>query len=331
MSEFSPSTLSHEDLTGNKNLLYLTTLESDKRLEELLEKGDSRTEFAFHGASRFILHPTLLQQNHIMGQKNYITHTEYDTLFSAYGCFDTDYEKQPDGKPPIRQQPFYLRLMSDASETMSDCIIQGDNEGSITVSSKQRPDFIEPPMTLEELASFSLCAADMRPDYIHKDFSLDDTPQAFDNLDDIATLWKETALSNEGYNSTERKVCYPLNNDPATPAEIRIVERFTELPDRTRKDITIEHVTRLHQLDAQIIYYLELTYESTAEREQLVDARKHVVSGSERILTNAQLSCIDTAGTVTPLGINDATVMKHFKTAIESVLQKSQTSLPTLG
>ena len=299
MSELSPSIISFEELANNKNLLYFVGLDSDERLNFALEQGTHSTEFACSATSRYTIHPTLLPPNHL-------SESGIDTSYIATGYFD-----QKDDSVTFR-----VHLKADAGESMSDCIVEQLDNGLITIYSTQNPDYIET-ISPEEFFKLSLCAADLKPEDVDIDYYLEDHPSS---VTDTIKLWEEIAVTNHGIFSTYKTTSYSIANDPLKPVEIRFGQSETELPDRDRKDLIIEHVTQLKELDAQIIYRLELSYESVNESDQSFNAHKRVVSGYDRVLSRAQLSTENANGIITKLNINDASVMKQFQVAIEMAL-----------
>lgn len=300
MSELSRSVLPFESLTNNKNLLYFTALDSDERLEALLETGTSSVDIDCHGTTRYPIHPTLLPENSI-------TDSGIETAYTALGYIDRT----------NNAQTFRLHLKANAGETPRDCIIEQLGDGLIVVYSNENPDFIET-ISQEEFFNLSMRAADMKPLEAEEAFNNNSHEE---NVSAAFKLWEIASLHQNGYYSTHKTVSHLITGDPLNPVEIRFDQSETEYPDKSCSDLIIEHVTQLRELDAQIIYRLELSYEDRDERSQGFSAHKRVVSGCDRTLSRVKLSTEDADGIVTKLDINDKAVMKQFRVATELALQ----------
>jgi hypothetical protein len=290
-----------ESFKDNETLLYFATLNDDERLEDFLERGDRIADFNFIGRSDYAIHHQLLPKNHHNEDGSPIT------AFQVSGYYTNG-----------TSSSFHATLTSTEGHTPHSFVIEAKDESSIYIYEKDSEyiDFLD----LSKFRDLSLRAGNIQPSKARQALRQKNDEMAFSSLQDIYTYWGELTQEREGQFTDTRYTSQPISSDENKTVEIRLLRSEHELPYQTIRDIVVEHATQLHDLDAEIVYRLELRYESLLQDKHGFDAQKRVVSGIERELVNARLTSRDTSGTVTPLDISDSTIMKQFQGALEVAL-----------
>lgn len=290
-----------ESFKDNETLLYFATLNDDERLDDFLERGDQIANFNFIGRSDYAIHQQLLPKNHHNEDGSPVT------AFQVSGYYTNG-----------TSSSFHATLTSTEGHMPHSFVIEAKDESSIYIYEKDSEyiDFLD----LNKFGDLSLRAGNIQPNKARQALRQKNDETAFDSLQDIYTYWGELAQEREGQFTDTQYMSQPIYSDEDKTVEIRLLRSEHELPYQTIRDIVVEHATQLHDLDAEIVYRLELRYESLLQDQHGFDAQKRVVSGIERELVNARLTSRDTSGTVTPLDISDSTIMKQFQGALEVAL-----------
>lgn len=302
--EKSATLLSIESFKNNETLLYFATLNDDERLDDFLERGEQITEFSFIGRSDYAVHHQLLPKNHVNDDNRSVT------AFHANGYFTKGDSSN-----------FRVTLTSTEGHTPHSFVIEAKDEANICIYEKDSDyiDFLD----LKDFGDLSLRTGNTRPSKARQSLGLKSNEPVFGSVQDTYTYWGELAQERQGKFVDTQYMSQPISNDNGKTVEIRLLRSEHELPYHTARDIIVEHATQMHDFDAEIVYRLELHYESSLHDKQGFDAQKRVVSGCERQLVNARLTSRDKSGRITPLDINDATLMKQFQGALEIALTLS--------
>lgn len=299
--EKMPDFIPIDHLKANDNLSYFADILGDDRIDQLIyERGERITEFSFIGHSSFDIHPDLLPKNS--------TNEDGQSITAFYA--DGRYVES-------NKSAFHLDLTSTSGATTRQITIEAGTD--ICLYEKDSMYFT--PLTLEEFGKLSLCAGDIDDSQIQRRLNANDDESIFSHPEAIYEMWGELARQRQGKFNTTGTVRHVINKSDDKTVEIRFAQCDKELPHKTICEIDIEHATQMLNLDAEIVYRLELTFESTMNDKQGLKAEKRIVSGCERELVHARLTSHDASGIVTPLDINDDILMRDFQRAIELALQ----------
>lgn len=301
--ENPPLVLSMENIKDNETLLYFATVVDDDRIDQLFDSGERVAEFDFIGHTKYDIHPTLLSKNFV--DDDGLTFT----AFHAQGRYTQTDETQ-----------FQLRLMGTSGNAKKSIVI--DAAADSLFLHEAHSDIFEQ-LDKKSFGDLALRAANLHPAQVRKNLGLGRSSPIFNTHEDIYNFWCELSQERQGSTHVRGAFCQEIDSSDGKTTEIRVAQKDYELPDQSIREITIEHATQLHDLDAEVIYRLELTYASIDNDKKSFAVEKRVISGCERELVNARLTSRNSSGVITPLDINDTTLMKQFQGALEIALQSA--------
>lgn len=290
-----------ERFKDNELLLYFATLNDDERIETRFESAEKEIVFDFMGKSSQIIHHQLLPENSI-DENN-----ESQTLFHASGNYTIG-----------ENSKFQVTLTSVEGETPHRFTLISGDDGNVITYEKDWLNFTS--MDLKAFGDLSLRASNAKPTKVRTALNKRRGEAVFDSPEDAYEYWGEHAQQRQGQFIETGVIHQTIANNEEESVEIRLARKEHELPYKSIRELVVEYATQMHRLDAEIVYRLELRYESTINDQHGFEAKKRVVSGCERELVKARLTSRTNTGVVTPLDINDKSLMKQFRGALEILL-----------
>ena len=279
-------------------------IDSDERINFLMKDGTRMVEFGLDMQTPLTIHP-LLPKNHVNPQGEHVT------AYTATGSVT-----HQDG-----ESRFQVALRSSEGPGLQTLTMYGDGTSSdmhMFNGSMSEPYFA--PLAFETFSDISLRAAGIESGQSERENALRGLDIDLYDTSSVYTLWCELAQEQHGTFSATSIATRQLEDEDGHHVEARLAISDQELPDASQRNLTLEHATLLPELDAEIVYRLELSYQSIVDQPQTASADKRVVSDCERTLVSSRLTSRDKSGTVTALDVNDAAIMKQFQATLEVML-----------
>lgn len=290
-----------EQFIDNDTLKYFADAIGDERIDAAIEtSGITRSKFHFESESKYVIHEQLLPPNHL----NSTEQNKKSTAFHAEG--------------QVTDEKLHLELRATDGDQPRKLVIDSNGLGEFYLYDKLSP-YIQT-LTIDEFSNLSLKAANIDPLMARMTIKLFKQEQEFNYTKNLYNFWIEFAQQQEGSYKKIGFISKDIHSSKDTTVSLRLMQEEIEQPHKSKLKLTIEHATRMLDLDAEKVYRLVLTYISDGDRAQSTRADRRVVSGCDKELAEAMLSSIDTSGRVTELDINDPMLMRQFKTTLELLL-----------